>query len=241
MLVSRRRHAVHDQRQGMRVNARHVDVARRAVDRDCKSRRRSARSSPAGGGRRPRSRIACQRPKAAVPFSQGAGEAIGAPFGRRSPSSRAAPRRRPLGSADAVRRRQHRVERRGDRRHLFGRGATARRTAGRCAPAASRRDTSCGNAPLGKRRLRQQPREERHRRLDAGDQVLAERAAHARDRRAADLRPRRPASRSSDRRRSARRGRPSRRCRRGCPGPAGTRSSRMRPGDGRKLLSGSSA
>ena len=59
--------------------------------------------------------------------------------------------------------------------------------------------------------------------------------------RSADPRPTRSASKSSGRRRSGRRARRSRRCRRGCRGPPARAAAAMRPGDGRKSLSGSSA
>ena len=84
--------------------------------------------------------------------------------------------------------------------------AAARRTAGRSAPAGPRRDRSCGTGPATKSGWSSSQVKNGTRRLDAGDDVLAERAAHARDRGRADPRPRRPASRSSGRRRSARRG-----------------------------------
>ena len=77
--------------------------------------------------------------------------------------------------------------------------------------------------------------------LMPGDEVFGQRAAHARDRARPVLGP---GHQLRDHRivedRHVEAG-ASRRSRRGCRAPTATRSCRMRPGDGRKLLSGSSA
>ena len=96
-------------------------------------------------------------------------------------------------------------------------------------------------SPVDELGLREQPREERQRGPDARRRgTRRARGACARWR-AADPRPTRPASRSSGRRRSARRGPRSAPLSSRMPGPPARRSCRMRPGDGRKPLSGSSA
>src|SRR6185503_3832407 len=77
-------------------------------------------------------------------------------------------------------RRQHRLKRRRDRSNLLD----LRRDIDEWA-AVSRLEhlVEVGRveSPLGELRLREQPREKRQRGPDAGDEVLAERTAHARD------------------------------------------------------------
>ena len=99
--------------------------------------------------------------------------------------------------------------------------------------ASSRRAWSCRSG-RGEVVRREQPPEERQRRLDAAHLVLVERARMRRDRLVAIAAPRdqlRDHRVVEDRHRRSRR---RRRCRRGCPGPAGARRCVMRPGDGMK-------